>query len=361
MPLRGSIASCREGNTHCQAHWIPAVGILFSTACGNQTPGRFARRSSSNKTRTRSRCSNRGRRKLSGRTLTRSLPPLPCRTITTPCSNCRSWIRSRKSSIRRRPAPYINWAMSRWTSVSCANSAWHSRGLRTMGIRLSARPGRYPEKSPRSRPMVSRTRKTRGFAHEKDQGVQGLTLGAGRDLVRHRQVFQVAADVIAAGLFDGLVPQPKRETPGPATIRLLGPPLQLTRPEGGHHALFPRRPAQIAPFDLDGLPCLHRWRGRRGSDGVNLGLGLVGGSLEEPAQGRASLVGRLPLLVKTLQVGHRAFHRGALTRCLEMLEIGKDLALVSAHLRGLVGFIPQHLPPAGKRDRGRRVDLLCLV
>lgn len=54
-------------------------------------------------------------------------------------------------------------------------------------------------------------------------------------------------------------------------------------------------------------------------------------------------------------VGHRAFHRGAVAHCLEMLARECNLAFISAHRHGLAGSVSQDLPPAGNRDRGRRL------
>jgi len=95
-----------------QAHSRFAFGYFSAKAYGRCTrPPRCARSCSCNNF-TRSRCRESSPFNLSGSMVTRSLNPLPSRTVIWLRSKSTSLIRSRKHSSNRIPVPYSNWPIN---------------------------------------------------------------------------------------------------------------------------------------------------------------------------------------------------------------------------------------------------------
>jgi len=84
QPERGSRLVSRLGHSQNQAHCWPAAGYFRPNASGNQTPGNFAARSFSQSWRDSFNCSRSAECRLVGSMVTRSLSPLPLRTVISP-------------------------------------------------------------------------------------------------------------------------------------------------------------------------------------------------------------------------------------------------------------------------------------
>ncbi|OQC71349.1 MAG: hypothetical protein BWX45_01196 [Deltaproteobacteria bacterium ADurb.Bin002] len=99
----------------------------------------------------------------SGKTVTRSLPPLPARTMSWRRSRSRSLTRRQSNSVKRNPLPYMSSAISRGTPSKAEKSRWHSSRVSTTGTRITLRARVKLPKSPSGRCKASRKRKTRAF------------------------------------------------------------------------------------------------------------------------------------------------------------------------------------------------------
>jgi hypothetical protein len=82
-------------------------------------------------------CARKGITSEPGSMVTRSRPPLPSRTISSPRSSARSLTRSRRPSVNRSPLPYSRLAISHGVSCSCARSVATSSRLSTTGSRFA--------------------------------------------------------------------------------------------------------------------------------------------------------------------------------------------------------------------------------
>ncbi len=93
----------------------------------------------SNPVRTIARCVRKGSRTTLGRTVTRSVAPLPSRTTSWPVSNSTSFIRKRSASFTLRPPPYSNAQTSHGTPESASSNLCVSPCDKTTGKRFGLR------------------------------------------------------------------------------------------------------------------------------------------------------------------------------------------------------------------------------
>ena len=104
---RGKVdVACASALPKDLADWAGTMEfVLGANAVGKETPGSRSLRCRSNRANSFPRCSRIGAKRVAGSTVTRSLPPLASRTMTSPRSMIRSLTRSRCASISRSPLP----------------------------------------------------------------------------------------------------------------------------------------------------------------------------------------------------------------------------------------------------------------
>ncbi len=139
---------------HCQRHSLEAFGYFLSSASGNRTLPHPARTSFSCIVFTSCRWSCRSFLRLTGSIVTRSLPPLPSRTVISLRAKSISFTRKCRHSINRSPAPYISKAINLLSPVTCPSTAFTSSRVNTTGNLFGLRARITSPTLPTSRPST---------------------------------------------------------------------------------------------------------------------------------------------------------------------------------------------------------------